>query len=135
MNEKRGFWHRLKFYLIGLSIGVAAIAFIYKDKALDAWMPKKRIKIHLTEVEVKFNDLATCQMQCFGLDEETVLGMIQDGEIHFNESQTRRKPCPIYLIRTEYERGFNYEVDVEYCLEEGRVWAVRSLDGTECGCQ
>lgn len=109
--------------------------FFYKDKPLDAWLPKERIKIHLTEVPVEFSKLATCQLDCYALKDSTVLNMIQDAEIHFDESQTHRKPCPIYLFRTNYDRGYNYEMEVEYCLEQGTVRAIRSADGADCRCE
>ena len=129
------FWKRLRLYLIGLTLGVLIMYFFYKDKPLDAWLPKERIKIHLTEVPVGFTKLARCQRECYALSDRTVLDMIQDAEIFFDESQTHRKPCPIYLFRTDYKRGYNYELEVEYCQESGKVRAVRSLDGAGCPCE
>lgn len=122
-------WKRLRLFLVGFGFGLILLYFFYKDKAFDNWLPENRIKHHLSQVEIIQSPLAKCQTKCLDIADSTIQNYIQTGEIIFSESQTKRKPCPIYYFKCEND----IVLRIEYCEENGKLVEVIKPNGN-CEC-
>jgi hypothetical protein len=128
-----GFWKRFKFFAIGLTIGTLAVYVMFGARDWTSWTPEGRVLTTIKQAEFKATDLAECQIDCIGLERDSIAKiLITDAEVDFKNSETQKKPCPIYDI-TIADAQLHYKL--EMCERDSLV-NLLSIDkvGVECDC-
>jgi len=110
------FMKRLGFYLLGLAIGLIFLAFFLKKKSEETgtsfcYFPNCRV---LQELRSKPYELKAYQGE--QLDSALIQSFLTKGSVRFRESDTRAKPCPIYVIEHEYQ-GRESKLHVTNCTD------------------
>ncbi len=100
------FKNRIKYFLVGLSIGVILVYFMFGNRGC-SWLPENRVKNMIGEKEIVVGDSVLAIMQCIGLNNDDIYELLKDeGEVEFSLSETQVIP-KIYYIEA-------YKEDVLY---------------------
>ena len=106
---------RLGYYLIGLAIGLVLLAFFLNRKRAEfCYLPNCRVLKELRSKPMVFSEEFKDDLREQGQDSVLVYTFLSQGDVDFGNSDTKAKPCPIYLIETE-TGGKNMELIVENC--------------------
>ncbi len=91
---------RLAYFILGIVAGSIFVYYILiKGKKFPAWLPADRVKEQIKGSKVVLSPKATCMLKCIAVPKEDVYTLITEtGEVVFSDSETRRKPYPIYHI-------------------------------------
>lgn len=90
---------RIGYYLIGLSIGAIAVAFIWKNKnaSFDYGMDARTLKtIRIRERKFSIDALQTLQDK--KLDTAMISAILRNADVDFSKGKPRQKPCAEYFI-------------------------------------
>lgn len=114
------FMKRLGFYLVGLSIGLIFLAFFLKKKSEETgtsfcYFPNCRVL-----KELRSKPYSVSSYQGMDLDSTFIQAYFTNGKVRFRQSDTRAKPCPIYVIDHEYE-GQTGSLKVNNCTDSVRI--------------
>jgi hypothetical protein len=107
--------HRTGYYLAGLSIGIVILAFIWKGKKAEFnYFPDARVLKNISTKKQEFSKSVKVAIKNNTIDTLAILYVLKKGDVNFSKSQTKRKPCKIYVIEGDYN---NKEVilTVENC--------------------
>jgi hypothetical protein len=114
--------HRIGYYLGGFSIGLVILAFFLSGKrASCAYFPEDRVLKNIGIKAHSYSDEAMEAMSLFHLDTTAVNQLISDGDVDFGGSDTRRKPCGVYLIDSKTAEGKSLQITVENCEKLAKV--------------
>lgn len=100
------FLKRLKFYLIGVGIGILMVMSIFKDRSFTSWTPKNQIKAAISNKPIDYNDWLDCKLNCLNIDTIMLKNKILEGKINYNESDVEDQNNRTYIIELEDE-GIN----------------------------
>ena len=96
------FIKRLGFYLIGLAIGLIFLAFFLNRKRAEfCYMPNCRVLKELRSKPLNYSESITEMIKNREIDSTDVLRFLTDGDVNFRASDTKAKPCKIYMIESE----------------------------------
>ena len=92
--------YRLGYYLGGFSVGLILLAFIFSGKKTSCnYSPSARVKDNLLQKEIRIpSDL---QSQLPQMSDSIIRDYIDQGEINFSKSNTKRDSCRLYYIEIE----------------------------------
>ena len=80
------FLRRLKYYLIGVGLGILLVLAIFKDRKLTAWMPENQVKKEFAEKEILYPEELKCRLKCHGLMEKDELeSLLVSGVVYFSD--------------------------------------------------
>lgn len=96
---------RFALFIGGMLLGAVFVYFVLvKGKKFPAWLPADRVRAQIKEMPKTVGPQAKCMVGCYNFPVDSLLPMIQQGEVLFSESETKRKP-PIYKISTTTPTG------------------------------
>lgn len=114
---------RLQFFTFGVFIGVILVLIFFKNRILASnYFSKKQL---ISEIQTKTiiieSSLTRKQMNNLGLNKMFVKDSIfRKGEINFNESKPKKKPCGLYKIY--YPKSTKkYGVSFEKCTNKIKI--------------
>lgn len=128
------FTKRLQLYLLGVGIGIFIVYFFFKDRKLDAWLPEGRVLEQIERSRVTADPLASCQLNCLNLPLKIIQQNILEGDVHFDESDTRKEPCPVYSIDIPAENMSPFKIWIEVCRDHAKLLSIEQ-EGKSCDCQ
>ena len=106
---------RIGYYLGGFSIGLVILAFFLNGKkASCSYGPKARVLKNINTKKVIFSDFVDSQIKNKVIDSTQIRTILKKGDINFSESNTRQKPCGIYIVEGDYNAD-NLILTVENC--------------------
>ena len=109
------FIKRLGFYLIGLAIGLIFLAFFLNRKRAEfCYMPNCRVLKELRSKPLYYSESIAEMIKNQEIDSTDVLRFLTDGDVDFRSSDTKAKPCKIYMIESEMKSN-NFFLTVENC--------------------
>ncbi|MEZ4937679.1 MAG: hypothetical protein R2799_08805 [Crocinitomicaceae bacterium] len=124
MNSK--FSRRIKYYLIGLGMGLVMTFFIFGNRGC-SWLPENRVKEQIENGILVRSDSMKCILECNEISDDFIFTLIEKGEVLFSESETQKEP-KVYVI--EYK-----EVKVHFSLDEDSVASIVNVNGSaDCNC-
>lgn len=87
---------RIGYYLGGFSLGLIILAFFLNGKKVSCdYGPNARVLKNINSKTIKYND-------DIKIDTTAIRYVLKKGDINFSESDTRKKPCGIYIIEGDY---------------------------------
>lgn len=118
--NRKVFYRRLKFYLIGCGLGCVVVWATLFNKNIDrpSWLPEGRILEFLAKTDITINDDVKCHLNCQNipidfLKTDTVFW--KHAEVDFDKSAVQRKPCPEHYIHSKLSDGREIGIYVENC--------------------
>lgn len=125
------FWRRFKYYLIGFGLGLLLVYGIFGGRDLTTWTPEGRVLQAIDSSQVSISERALCQLECNSLSFADIQWIMEDADVDFSESSTRKKPCPLYHITAVDEKYF---MIWEVCEKEEKVILHAFVSGNDCSC-
>lgn len=108
------FKKRLRYYLIGFSLGAVMIFFVFGNRAC-SWLPENRVKNMIAEKQIIVGDSLWDLMSCQGINSDDIYRFLNaDGDVDFGDSQPREYP-KIYLFRGDKD---NEDLSISFALYE-----------------
>ncbi|WOD43345.1 hypothetical protein [Hwangdonia lutea] len=87
---------RIGYYLGGFSIGLIILAFFLNGKKVSCdYGPDARVLKNINSKVIKYSDATIA-------DSTAIRHVLQKGDIDFSKSESRQKPCSIYVIEGDY---------------------------------
>ena len=128
------FWRRLRTYLIGVGLGLLIVYFIFGDRELNSWTPQKRVLTAIDSSEVTISERAKCQLNCLEILADDWKKVQENASVDFSESNTKKKPCPVYKLESDYLEN-EFILMWEVCEKDERVDLLSiSKKGIDCKC-
>lgn len=107
---------------------------MFGDRELNTWTPEKRIMTTIDSSTVSISSRAACQLKCLGLEDKKWVEIQQGSDIVFSESNTQKKPCPIYRLENNSESA-EFIMMWEVCENDEKVEMLSvSKKGKICDC-
>lgn len=90
---------RIGYYLIGVSIGVIAVSYIWKHKnaSFDYGMDARTLKTIRIKKRLYSNE-ALQTLQNKQLDTTVISKILRNADVDFNKGKPRQKPCAEYYV-------------------------------------
>jgi hypothetical protein len=96
--------HRTGYYLAGFSVGIVILAFIWKGKKAEFnYFPDARVLKNINTKKQRFSNNVELAIQNNKIDSIAISYILKKGDVNFSKSQTKRKPCKIYIIEGDYD--------------------------------
>ena len=107
------FRKRLYFFSIGLIIGIFLVIFVFQGKnASFNYMPNSRVIQNIAGKDsIQFTDKNNAKFTKGDIKE-----IILNGKVNFKNSNSRNKPCGIYMIESSWENS-EVVLQIENCPE------------------
>lgn len=108
-----GLLKRFGWYFVGVSIGIIAVIMIYGDRTdiKFNYFPNARVLSDISKKEIVYTPSILCQMTCYGLDTTAINGLLNNGDVRFKESDTKKEPYREYQIYSEeYDPSFTVRI-------------------------
>ncbi|MGY6562064.1 MAG: hypothetical protein ACXITV_08155 [Luteibaculaceae bacterium] len=85
------FWHRLKFYLIGFTLGIIMVFFFFKERTsvLTSWLPGKRVIWDATYFKHATSETHQCFLACLEINEKLWPEYLEQLKVDFGRSNVR----------------------------------------------
>ncbi|MDA7803115.1 hypothetical protein N8987_00880 [Crocinitomix sp.] len=124
--------NRLKYYLVGLSIGMIFVYFMFGNRGC-AWLPGNRVKNMVGEKEIIAGDSILATMECLDLNNDDIYELLKsDGNVEFTLSITDTYP-KIYHIKGEKDDATYWAKFALYDQEDlSEVIAIERADKKAC---
>lgn len=128
------FWRRLRTYLIGVGLGLLIVYLIFGDRELNSWTPQKRVLTAIDSSEVTISERAICQLTCLKMNEADWKKVQQKASVNFSESSTKKKPCPVYKLESNYLDS-DFVLMWKVCEKDEKVDLLSiTKKGADCKC-
>jgi len=82
------FGGRLKFYLIGFSIGIIACLIIFKGRGCE-WLPNERVLNSIRTSNIYYTSQDSCMMASNNIAKKDIFLLLENGDVNFGESTTK----------------------------------------------
>lgn len=125
----QGFWRRLKFYLVGFTVGLIFVYFFFQNRGC-SWTPQNRVKnAILDKVLVIPDSEKEAHPELAKLDGADLLEFLAQGEVDFSES---KKDQDVYPKAYVLEREDSVPTRLQFNLyEDSYVTVIHWLDPDE----
>ena len=109
------FGGRLKYYLVGFSIGIIACFIIFKGRGCE-WLPNERVLNSIRTSNIYFTAQDSCMMANNGITKKDIFSLLTDGDVNFGESSTKAE------IKTYRLNNFNKQGEQKiYVIEHDNL--------------
>lgn len=101
----KGFWKRLRFYLIGFGIGSIFVFFFFQNRGC-AWTPQNRVKNTILDKVIVAQQDELMQMEQHNITKDVLYEFLAQGDVNFSESLKEQGIYPkVYIIEREVEEN------------------------------
>ncbi|MDF1673109.1 MAG: hypothetical protein P1U41_06365 [Vicingaceae bacterium] len=145
--DRKKLFYRLKFYGIGVGMGLIVVwATLYNGRDERAsWLPEGRILEFLEDYEMEVSEQLKCEIECNNLPLNFMDSTFwANAEVDFDKSAVKRKPCPEHYIQSILADGRIVGIYVDNCetcidCPEELTATLRSVvniteGNKDCGC-
>ena len=103
------FGGRLKYYLVGFSIGIIACLIIFKGRGCE-WLPNERVLNSIRTSNIYFTAQDSCMMANNNINKKDIFSLLTNGDVDFRESNTERKIHNYLLDHVEQKAELKHYV-------------------------
>ena len=90
---------RIGYYLGGFSLGLIILAFFFNEKKTScSYSPKARVLKNINLKKIAYSHQVQSNIQNNRINTIDINSVLKKGNINFSKSNTRQKPCPLYII-------------------------------------
>jgi len=82
------FGGRLKYYLVGFSVGIIACLIIFKGRGCE-WLPNERVLNSIRSSNIYFTAQDSCMMASNNITKKDIFLLLSNGDVNFSESTTK----------------------------------------------
>ena len=127
------FLNRLKFYLIGVGLGILVVLAIFKDRSLTSWTPKNQVLKEIAEGDVIIDDLVLCCINHYGIEsKKDIDSLFANANVDFKNSDVTDHERRKYKL---YFEEFPIS-SVSVIITEGNVYVDKmSAEENDCPCK
>ncbi len=111
---------RFKYYGIGFGIGLIFVFFFFRNRGC-TWLPSNRVKNAILERVLVLPDSEAGQLEAGGLNQQDLVGVLNDGEIEYSQSRKSSKDLKVYVLTKKIhgkEHTFFYTLPKESFVSE-----------------
>lgn len=127
------FWRRFRTYLVGVGLGLVLVYVFFGDRDFYSWTPEGRVLLAIDSSEVSISKIAECQLACLKIDSDSLQRLMDESTVDFSESETDKKPCPVYKIKHISDIGvLNLMWEVCESKERVKLLSLNSLKDCDC---
>jgi len=106
---------RIGYYLGGFSIGLVILAFFLNGKRVSCdYGPQARVLKKINSKKIEYGPSVIKLLENGKIDSTTIKNILLNGTIEFSKSETRKKPCGLYLIQKQFDKQ-DISILVENC--------------------
>jgi len=106
---------RIGFYLIGVSLGCLVVLFIWEGKGVEfPYGPNARTLRSIQKKQIEYSVSAKTIMIKSFIDTTYIQSVLNSGEVDFDKSKARLKPCAEYFITGSHNEK-NIDLYVKRC--------------------
>jgi len=124
------FFRRLRFYLIGVGLGILMVLSIFKDRSFTSWTPKNQIKSAISNTPINYDERLICQLSCLKIDTSLLKRKIVEGTINYKESDVKDQSNRTYFIELEEDNIKNVTLNIS-----GNLLQIIELTTTDVDCE
>ena len=115
---------RLGYFFIGLSLGIIFLTFFLKGKNAEfCYLPDCRVLKDIRKKEIIFSPEINQLIDNKTITKETIIDILNNGDVLFSKSDTEARPCKKYVIE-----GMNndntVELSIDNCMEKAVVKSI-----------
>ena len=107
-GHNMNFRQRFLRYLIGVSIGMTMVYFMFPNYDWLGWLPKKQVKEELLKKPLVLDSMSLCKMNCYHISNAQLDLARAEGSIDFNLSRVKETPRVYRLLYGEL--GFDIAI-------------------------
>ncbi|MFZ5552275.1 MAG: hypothetical protein ACOZCO_04100 [Bacteroidota bacterium] len=126
------FWKRIRYYLIGVSIGLVVSFFFFQGRGC-AWLPGNRVMKKISESMILRTDSIACVLKCHEITDEDIFTLFTDGDVLFSESETHSEPKKYVLEGNRVNNGHSFKLKFIVRDSTSLITEVISDEKCECG--
>ncbi|MAY84703.1 MAG: hypothetical protein CMP59_11265 [Flavobacteriales bacterium] len=127
------FWRRFRLYLLGVGLGLLLVFIFFGQRDWTSWTPEGRVMMAIDSSAQSYSERAICQLKCLEVDSSMLFSIQESASVDFSESSPRKKPCPVYRLRSEYEEE-QYVLIWKVCEKDEAVELLSIIQaGKVCG--
>lgn len=103
--------------LFGLGFAISSVFvyfFMYRNRNLPAFWPSGKVKEKI-EQSTRISNADSCYYSCLGWNEAQLKAAIMEGDVYFNKSKPRQRPCSEYVIEVENPNINTVWLNIQSC--------------------
>jgi hypothetical protein len=126
---------RLKLYGFGFLLGILVVSFVYKGRGCQ--MPGSAKLEELSYQKLEYTKHGACRMECRGITEEEIKGVLKTGKVNYDKSEVRDKPCGTYAVEGTTPDGQQVRIIIADCDTISKVVTAIDLkmENDSCDCK
>jgi hypothetical protein len=126
---------RFKLYGFGFLLGVLIVSFVYKGRGCQ--LPGSAKLEELSYQKLEYTKHGACRMECRGITEEEIKGVLKTGKVNYDKSGVRDKPCGTYAVEGTTKDGQHIRIIIADCDTISKVVTAIDLDTEKdtCDCK
>jgi hypothetical protein len=126
---------RFKLYGFGFLLGVLVVSFVYKGKGCQ--LPGSAKLEELSYQKLEYSKHGACRMECRGITEEEIKGVLKTGKVNYDKSGVHDKPCATYAVEGTTKDGQHIRIIIADCDTISKVVTAIDLDMEKdtCDCK
>ena len=122
---------RIGYYLGGFSIGLIILAFFLNGKKTScSYGPDARVLKNIRLKKIVYSDAIKPLLEKNYLDSVAINYILRKGDVNFSESNTRQKPCGIYIVEGDY-KDKDIRLTVENCDSIATITDLKSTSNSK----
>ena len=124
-----GFWKRLRFYLIGVSIGVVLVLVFFGPRSMQcSYFPNSRALEEAKIYPISFSPAAQQTMDAEKIDSVFLFNEIfkKSKITNFGTDEVRETPCRTY--RAQYRETKKFDVVYQICKKQTVITELKKVD-------
>ena len=91
---------RIGYYLGGFSLGLVILAFFLNGKKTScSYGPEARVLKNINSKKLVYSNMVSSYITKKAVDSLEIMEVLKKGNINFAESNTRKQPCGIYIVK------------------------------------
>jgi len=119
MNLKK----RIKYYLVGASIGILLSVFIFNGRGCE-WLPGARVLKTIRSSKIIASEFQQCLLNCKGVKDSAIYNLIENGSVDFGKSDAKNK--------NYYIADASHSIKVQIIKKD--TTAIITSENTNCNC-